>query len=361
MLDAYWDSYNPSAEQYAKIDMPILSITGQYDGDQPGAMTHYRESMAHASEHARAQHYLIIGPWDHAGTRTPKAEVGGITFGKASLLDMNKLHKDWYDWTMKSGAKPEFLKDKVAYYVLGTGAEDWRYAPTLESITTEARPLYLTSNDGRANELFASGALAPEKAGGSTRPDRYAYDPLDTSSEKVDAIEVQNMLTDQRWILQQSGKYLIYHTAAFTQDLDIAGFFKLSAWISLDQPDTDLHVTVFEVQADGTCVFLADDMLRARYRASNRAAQLVTKGKTERYDFNNFTFVARRIQQGSRLRLIVAPMNSLYSEKNYNAGGVVAEETGKDARTVNVTLFHDAQHPSALYVPIAAKVATPKK
>jgi pimeloyl-ACP methyl ester carboxylesterase len=39
MLDAYWDSYNPSAEQYAKIDMPILSISGQYDGDQPGAMT----------------------------------------------------------------------------------------------------------------------------------------------------------------------------------------------------------------------------------------------------------------------------------------------------------------------------------
>ena len=29
MLDAYWDSYNPSAEQYAKIDMPIPArITG---------------------------------------------------------------------------------------------------------------------------------------------------------------------------------------------------------------------------------------------------------------------------------------------------------------------------------------------
>ena len=30
-----------------------------------------------------------------------------------------------------------------------------------------------------------------------------------------------------------------------------------------------------------------------------------------------------------------------------------------DARTVNVTLYHDAQHPSALFVPIA--VAAPKK
>ncbi len=359
MVDAYWDRYNPSAEQYAKIDMPILSVTGQYDGDQPGAMTHYRLSMANASEHAKAQHYLIIGPWDHAGTRTPKADVGGLTFGKASLLDMNKLHKDWYDWTMKSGAKPEFLKDKVAYYVLGSGAEDWRYAPTLAAITAEARPLYLVSSEGRANELFASGALSADKPGSSIRPDRYVYDPLDTSSEKVDSIEVPNMITDQRWILQQSGKYLIYHTAAFAQDLDIAGFFRLSAWISLDQPDTDFHVALFEVQPDGTSVFLTDDMMRARYRSGSRTAQPVAKGKTERYDFDGFTFVARRIQAGSRLRLIIAPMNSLYSEKNYNSGGVVADETGKDARTVNVTLYHDAQHPSALFVPIA--VAPPKK
>jgi hypothetical protein len=359
MLDAYWDSFNPTAEQYAKIDMPILSVTGQYDGDQPGAMTHYRLSMANASPHAKAQHYLIIGPWDHPGTRTPKADVGGLTFGKASLLDMNKLHKDWYDWTMKSGAKPEFLKDRVAYYVLGNGAEEWRYAPTLESITAEARPLYLASFEGRANELFASGALAADKASGSSHPDRYVYDPLDTSSEKVDAIEVPNMLTDQRWLLQQSGKYLVYHTAAFAQELDIAGFFRLSAWIAIDQPDTDFHVAVFEVQPDGTSVFLADDMMRARYRNGGRSAQPVAKGKPERYDFGAFTFVARRIQQGSRLRLVIAPMNSLYSEKNYNSGGVVAEETGKDARSVNVTLYHDAQHPSALLVPIAA--AVPKK
>ena len=40
---------------------------------------------------------------------------------------MNALHKAWYDWTMKAGAKPEFLKDKVAFYVVGE--EAWRYAP----------------------------------------------------------------------------------------------------------------------------------------------------------------------------------------------------------------------------------------
>ncbi len=358
LVDAYWDSFNPTTEQFAKIDLPILTISGQYDGDQPGALTFYREHLAHASAHAKAQHYLIIGPWDHAGTRTPRAEVGGLKFGNASLLDMNKLHKDWYDWTMKSGTKPEFLKNRVAYYVLGNGAEDWRYADSLEAVTAESRPLYLASHDGHANDVFASGLLGPNKSGG--KPDRYAYDPLDSSSEKIDAVEVPNMLTDQRWILQQSGKYLVYHTAAFEKDVDIAGFFKLSAYIALDQPDTDFHVTVFEIQPDGTNIFLSDDMLRARYRESDRVAHAVAKGKAERYDFDRFTFVARRIQAGSRLRLVIAPMNTLYSEKNYNSGGVIAEETGKDARTVNVTLLHDEAHPSALFVPIAAGVATKK-
>ncbi|MEO5558939.1 MAG: CocE/NonD family hydrolase, partial [Dokdonella sp.] len=89
--DAYWDSYVPTAAQYAAIDLPILTITGQYDGDQPGAISFYRQHMALATEHARQQHYLIMGPWDHSGTRKPQAEYSGLRFGQASVLDMNKL------------------------------------------------------------------------------------------------------------------------------------------------------------------------------------------------------------------------------------------------------------------------------
>ena len=352
-MDAYWDSYNPSDDQFAKIDLPILTITGQYDGDQPGALTFYAQHMAHASAHAKAQHYLVIGPWDHPGTRTPQADVGGLKFGPASLLDMNKLHKDWYDWTLKGGPRPEFLKDRVAYYVLGAGAEQWRYAPSLDAVSAESRALYLDSRDGCADDLFASGALGADKATGA-KPDHYVYDPLDTSSAKVQSVSAPNYLTDQRILLQQSGKYLFYHTAAFEKEVDIAGFFKLSVWLALDQPDTDFYAVVWEVLPDGSAVFLADDTLRARYRGGDRAGKLVPKGVVQRYDFTRFPFVARRLQAGSRLRLVFAPLNTLYAEKNYNSGGVVAEETGKDAHTVTVRLYHDAQHPSALYVPIAA-------
>ncbi len=355
--DAYWDSYSPTAEQYAKLDLPILTITGHYDGDQPGAMAFYRAYMQHASETGKARHYLIIGPWDHPGTRTPQAEVAGLKFGEASLLDMNALHTAWYDWTMKAGAKPEFLKDKVAFYVVGE--EAWRYAPTLDAVTARAEPWYLDSVGGRANDVFASGSLDKRKSGGA-KPDSYVYDPLDTSSAEWESVDVPNGLTDQRGLLNSSGKVLVYHTAPFAADTDIAGFFKLSAWISLDQPDTDIAAAIYEIKPDGSSVSLSDDVLRARYRKSFRDAVPVKPGAVEQYDFTHFTFNARRIAKGSRLRLVIAPVNSQWSQKNYNSGGVVANESGKDARKVTVTLYHDAAHPSALYVPIAAASSVKK-
>jgi len=348
--DAYWDSYSPTPEQYAKLDLPILTITGHYDGDQPGALAFYHDYMQHASATGKAKHYLIIGPWDHPGTRTPQADVAGLKFGEASLLDMNALHKSWYDWTMKDGAKPEFLKDKVAFYVVGE--EAWRYAPTLEAVTSRTDAWYLDSAGGHANDVFASGSLGKEKAHGA--PDRYVYDPLDTSPTQWETVDVPNGLTDQRGLIASAGKVLVYHTPAFAADTDIGGFFKLSAWLSIDQPDTDFVVAVYEIKQDGSSVALSDDMMRARYRKSFRDATPVKPGAVERYDFERFTFTARRIAKGSRLRLVIAPINSLWSQKNYNSGGVVANESGKDARKATVTLYHDASHPSALYVPIAA-------
>jgi len=56
--------------------------------------------------------------------------------------------------------------------------------------------------------------------------------------------------------------------------------------------------------------------------------------------------------KGSRLRLVVTAVNSILWQKNYCSGGVVAEETAKDARTCNVQLYHDAEHASAIQLPL---------
>jgi predicted acyl esterase len=91
--DAYYDAMVPTIEQYKKMTLPILTITGQYDGDELGALTFYRDHIANASPEVRAKHFLVIGPWDHAGTRTPTDEVGGVKFGSGAIVDLNDLHR----------------------------------------------------------------------------------------------------------------------------------------------------------------------------------------------------------------------------------------------------------------------------
>ena len=71
-----------------------------------------------------------------------------------------------------------------------------------------------------------------------------------------------------------------------------------------------------------------------------------------KYDFEGFTWFSRRISRGSRLRLVLNCPNSVYQEKNYNSGGVVANDSGKDARVAHLTVYHDAQHPSVLEIPV---------
>jgi putative CocE/NonD family hydrolase len=352
--DSFWDACNPTADQYARINIPILTITGSYDDDQPGALEHHREHLRNASASAREQHYLIIGPWDHAGTRAPLPEFGGLKFGAASLLDLQKLHLEWYAWTLQSGPKPEFLRRRVAYYVMG--AERWRYADTLEAVTARHERYFLDSTTN-ANDVFTGGSLGTPP--GKGQPDTYTYDPRERGGPEVDA-EAQThggSLIDQRVTFALHGRQLVYHSAPFEEDTEVSGFFKFSAWISIDCPDTDLYVSVHEIALDGGSIRLSTDAIRARYREGLRRPKLIGTTEPLRYDFERFTFVSRQIKRGHRLRLILAPMGRLiettFSEKNFNGGGVVAEESEADARPVTVRLFHDAAHPSALQVPWA--------
>jgi putative CocE/NonD family hydrolase len=346
--DAYLDSLAPNAEQYAKFDRPILTITGHYDDDQLGALTYYERHMKYGSESGKVKHYLLMGPWDHAGTRTPTREVGGLTFGPASMMDLPALHDEWYAHVMKNGPRPKALEKRVVYYVVG--ADRWKSADKLEDIGKSKRMLYLHS-DGKANDAFASGHLRPDVPG-KEPGDRYVYDPLDTRPAELEKEPIKNALTDQRSALNRYGNGLVYHSESFPLATEVSGRMRLTLWISLDVPDTDFQADVYEIRQDGSSVLLASDTKRARYRESLREAKLVPAGEVLKYEFTTFNWYSRQVAAGSRLRLVVSSPNSVFVQKNYNSGGDVSRETAKDARTAHVTVYHDGDHASALELPI---------
>jgi putative CocE/NonD family hydrolase len=284
--------------------------------------------------------------------------VGGVKLGGSSMLDLNDLHRRWFDWTLKGGSKPEFLKERVSYYLLAAGNSgangEWRYADDFEKLTANHRLLFLDGTNTGAHGVFRSGALTekPAAQGG----DDYDYDPLDLHrGEQVDSENSEKTAgIDQHFALSIGHDGLVYHSEPTTTETALIGCPKLTLWLSLDVPDTDLSADLYEILPDGTSIALWSDVRRLRHRESPREEKFVKPGEIVRCDFAPGLFVARRISKGSRLRLVVTSPNSIFLEKNYNSGGVVANETATNARTAHIRVLHDEQHASALDVPLVA-------
>jgi len=355
--DAYYDAMVPTVDQFKNLTVPILTITGQYDGDELGAMTFYRDHIANASSETRAKHFLIIGPWDHAGTRTPTDEAAGVKFGKDAVVDLNDLHREWYDWTLKNGKKPAFLKNQVAYYLIAAGNigtnGEWKYADNYANLIANPKTFYFDSKNGDANGVFHTGILTEIKP--ATGADKFVYDPLDTRrGEEVEGLEPNDKTAglDQKLPLGIGNDGLVYHTEALQKETPLVGCPSVTLWVSIDTPDVDLEADLYEIQPDGTSIALWSDIRRLRYRESLREAKPMKPGEIVKCDFNPGLFVGRKLMKGSRLRLVVTAVNSIFWQKNYCSGGVVADETAKDARTALVKVYHDAEHASSVDLPL---------
>jgi putative CocE/NonD family hydrolase len=145
---------------------------------------------------------------------------------------------------------------------------------------------------------------------------------------------------------------VVYHTAPFRDTTEVSGNIKLKLFLSADVPDIDLSATLYEITPSGESIYLTSDVMRLRYRESLEFEKLLKPGEVYECTFSGFNFFSKQIPPRSRLRIVVSAINSINWEKNYCSGGVVANETAKDARKAVVTIYHDKKYPSHLEVPI---------
>lgn len=348
-FDSYWRQMALTREQVANINMPVLAITGQADGDQPGTLSYYADHRTSHNPKTLDMYYLVIGPWDHSGTRKPERKLGNIEFGPASLLDVLRLQKEWYDWTMKEGSKPGFLKEHVAYYVEGPGAECWKYAESLETLPTGSDLFYLSSDagSGNAKDIFHSGVLTT--AARDSAPDTFISDPNDLSAAKPSAATEGADL---------HGNGVVYTTAPFDKTTEVDGFTDLRLWLKVDAPDTDLQYALYLVAPNGTARELTSDVLRARYRNGKEQPEPLRLNQPEEFVFPHSQWFSHRAPAGSRLRLVIGALNVPDYEKNWNSIKPVAEQSGADARVAHIQVLHDVEHRSTLRVPTGDPSAT---
>lgn len=158
-FDNYWKSYLPTPADYRRINIPILTTTGYFDGAQKGALHYFRE---HHKYSKNAEHYLVIGPYDHFGSqRIPSQNVYGYDIDPVANVSMRELVYQWLDYTLRDGKKPELLKGKVNYEVMG--ANIWRHSPSLEKMSNRNLTVYL--NEAPSGNFHTLSLTKPSKIG----------------------------------------------------------------------------------------------------------------------------------------------------------------------------------------------------
>ena len=341
-LDDFWA---PLCYQnrFDQIDLPVLHISGWYDDEQIGTPRNYAGMTRQApSPSARANQKLIMGPWGHRVNTTQK--LGEVDFGLQALIDLRGLELAWFDRWLK-GIEFENAQPGARIFVMGTN--EWRDEVEWPLARTRWASYYLHSQ-GSANSRFGDGMLntTPPEA---ESPDQYRYDPARPVPFLTDPTSSQIGGPDDYAAVERRDDVLVYVTPPLEEALEVTGPVRLGLHAASSAVDTDFMAKLLDVHPDGFVQRLCDGMVRARFRNSMSQPELIEPGQIYRFEIDLWN-TAQVFFKGHRIGLEIASSAFPKYDRNLNTGEDLG--TGTSMLVAEQTIYHDAEHPSALILPV---------
>lgn len=372
--DEYWKREGCNIEEFIDnfADVPVYLQTSWYGHHIWATITKYQELTKRHQTPKR----LLIGTWLHGVDAYTHSWSGEVDFGIDSPLDnLNDLRLKWFDHWLK-GMKTNIMEGPpIKIFVMGGGngkknregrlnhGGRWRYENEWPLARTRFTPYY----------LHADGSLTPSLPEKDAPPSSYTFDPRDpvpTIGGNMQNPQVPGIIEgggfDQRGRkhlfackdtlpLAARSDVLVFMTPPLEEEVEIVGPLVVKLWASSSAVDTDFTAKLIDLYPpskdypDGFALNLADSIVRARYRNSREKAELMTPG--EIYEFTiEPQPVANLFQAGHRIRLDISSSNFPHFDVNPNTGGPLGTE--RRMIVAQNTIFHDADHPSHIVLPI---------
>jgi len=315
--DKYWQNMVPYQHDFANINIPVLTITGYYDDGQVSALHYLKE---HYKYNSKANHYLIIGPYDHFGAQHGgTAVLRDYKVDSVALINTKEITFQWLDYILKDGKKPALLKDKINYEVMG--GNTWKHASSLDKMNNGFARFYLS--DKKTGNYYQLDSAKPVK-------EKFLKQEVDFADRKtinnnyypypiiVDSLDVANGLS--------------FISAPFTQPVSINGMFSGKLKVSINKKDMDIGVVLYEVMPNGRYFHLSYFLGRASYANSMEKRHLLKPGVIEIIPFERTRMVSRQLSKGSRLLVVVNVNKNPFAQINYGTGKDVSSENILDAK-----------------------------
>jgi putative CocE/NonD family hydrolase len=309
---------------HARVEVPSLHSGGWFDSCLQGTIDGFT-TMRDLGRESR----LIIGPWTHVDFG---GRVGAQDFGIMSLRDAG-AHPNgtWSDEVLAflrrhltDDATPQ-VSSPVRIFVMGRNL--WR--------DEEAWPLERARTE-RWN-LHAGGGLSTAPAD-NERPSEVDYDPADPVPTWGGPLGVgpgRGPLDQAR--VESRDDVLVFTSEVLEQDLEVTGRIRIKLHVQSSAPSTDWVARLCDVDPDGRSLNLCDGIFRI-----DSGADEVQEIEIDLWSTSN-VFLA-----GHRLRVQVT--NSCFPrwDRNLNTG----DQRAADFVTAHQVLFHDADRPSYIELPV---------
>ena len=340
--DGFWKGTD--ARNFSDMDFPAQHIVGCYDFMCPGALRAYHGMRTQAaSQHARDNQQLILGPWDHA---TGSDRAGDVVFGNNARVDIVSENLRWYDRWFKGKDKGSPYP-RVRYFMMGIN--EWRESSAWPPASAQPVQFYLSSH-GPGQRPDEDGSLSKMPQSAASPPTLFVSDPANPvpSAPAHGAAYLDGFGPYDQQTAAARPDVLGFTTRPLAKPLALAGNLQAVVYAAANTPDFDLVAMVLDIHPDGFRHPLATGILRATARDSTLDRRPVDPGKVYRLTID-IGDCAATLQPGHRLGVHIQGSYFPIYDRNTNTG---KGPFHADVLTAKVSIYHDADRPSHIILPL---------
>jgi putative CocE/NonD family hydrolase len=361
-LDNWWKARN--VRPFLKNVQPaMLEVGGLFDAEDCFGAWNVYKSIEQQSP--KSNNRLVMGPWYHGQWASKDgSHLGNVKF------DSNTA--DWYEQNVEipffnyylkgKGAAPDIAEATIFF----TGENQWKKLPQWPPAGMQPTPLYLQPDGKLGFTKPVTAASFNEYVSDPAKPVPY--------TEDVHFMRTISYMTDDQRFAARRPDVAVFETAILTEDVTLAGPISAKLIVSTSGTDADFVVKVVDVFPDdfkyeseaatehrrlvsatypmgGYQMLVRGEIMRGKYRNSFEKPVPFVPNEPTNVSFS-IPDVAHTFKKGHKIMVQIQNTWFPLVDRNPQVFTDIYNCDDKDFKKATIHIYHDAQHPSLIELPV---------